>query len=337
MAGIKSLRKIALGDEAVAGTATAATAIWRGEGTLEDTRVMGFPDEDVGLVAPTDRSHVPQLGGALTISGVATFEQLGYIFSAGIKNVITGSTDGGTGSGYVYTYPMPTTCDHTITTYTIEGGDNEQAEEMEYAFVDNFTLEGVAGEPLMLSADWIARQVTTTSFTTALHVPSVESIHVSKGKVYINAAAGSSFGDTQVTNTIEAVTVNVTTGLAGHHKIDGNKYFALTQRDGDNMAVTADLRFEHNSSATAEKEHYRAQTPRKLRMTWHGSHLTTTSRTYTYKTLQIDLRGKWEAFSAIDEQDGNDVVMGTFRCGTDSTGTDYASFLLVADGLTVLP
>ena len=334
MAGIKARRKLQLGDEGVAGTATAATAIWRGEGTLEDTRVMGFPDEDVGLVAPTDRSHVAQLGGALTMTGVAAFEQLGYILSAGIKNVITGAVDG-SGTGYSYTYPMPTTSDHTITTYTIEGGDNEQAEEMEYSFVESFTLEGAAGEPLMASADWVGRQVTSSSYTTSLTIPSVEDILVSKGKVYINAVA-SSFGATQVSNTIEAVTINVATGLAGHHKVDGNKYFALTQRNGDNMAVTADLRFEHNSSATAEKRHQRSQTPRKIRLTWQGSALSTAGTTYTYKTLQIDLRGKWEAFSAIDEQDGNDVVTGTFRSGADTAGTDYAKFVVVADLLTAL-
>ena len=293
---------------------------------------MGFPDEDVGMLAPTDRSNVAQYGGALTMTGVATFEQLGYILSAGIKNVIAGTSSG---SGYVYTYPMPTTSDHTITTYTIEGGDNQEAEEMAYGFVESFTLEGAAGEPLMVSADWVGRQVSTTSFTSALHVPSVEDILVSKGKLYIDTVA-SSFGTTQKSRTLEAVTINVATGLAGHHKIDGNKYFALTQRNGDNMSVTADLRFEHNSTAATEKVHHRAQTARRLRLTWQGSALTTAG-TYTYKTLQIDLRGKWEAFSAIDEQDGNDVVTGTFRCGTDSTGTDFASFVVVTNNVTALP
>lgn len=334
MAGIKSLRRIQLADESALGTATAATAIWRGEGTIEDTQVMNFPDEDVGMVAPMDRSNVSALGGALTMTGPATFQQLGYIFSGGIKNVITAATSDG--SGQVYTYPMPTTCDLTVTTYTIEGGDNQQAEEIEGSFVESFSLEGAAGEALMVSADWVGRQVTTTTFTSALHVPSVEDILVSKGKVYINRIA-SSFGATQISDTIEAITLNVSTGLAGHHKIDGNKYFALTQRNGDNMSVTADLRFEHNASATAEIQHHRSQTARKLRLRWLGASLSTAGSTYTYNTLVIDLRGKWEAFAAIDEQDGNDVVTGTFRCGTDSTGTDFAKFVLVANRLKSLP
>ncbi len=58
MAGIKALRKIQLGREANAGTAVAATAIWRGMGTIEDTREVVVAEEDVGIIMGTEWSVV---------------------------------------------------------------------------------------------------------------------------------------------------------------------------------------------------------------------------------------------------------------------------------------
>src|SRR4030042_1438141 len=102
MAGIKALRKIQLGGETTSGTAVAATALWRGMGTLEDQREIVFPAEDVGFLSGLDRSYVPKLAGAISFEDVeATFEQLPYIFEAGVKTVAAGR-DGTQGAGYVY-------------------------------------------------------------------------------------------------------------------------------------------------------------------------------------------------------------------------------------------
>ena len=117
MAGIKALQRVQLGRETTAGTAVAASTRWRGQGALEDQRQTVFAMEDVGLLIGTDRTYVPQLGGAITMTGDATFEQLPHIFEAGIKSNAA-VADGG-GSGYVYTYLIPTTQGGTVKTYTI--------------------------------------------------------------------------------------------------------------------------------------------------------------------------------------------------------------------------
>jgi len=335
MSGIKALRRIQLGAEITPGTATAASTIWRGLGTIEDTQVMEFPEEDVGLMAPTHRSYISQYGGQLTMDAVpATFEQVGYLFEGGIKSVKTGTADGD-GTGKIYTYPMPTTSDHTITTYTIEGGDNQQAEEMAHCFVESFDLEGNAGEALTMAATWIGRQVTTCSFTGSVSIPPVEEILVSKGKIYIDTA-GASFGTTQVSKTIEHIAIHGVTGLKGRSKIDGSKYYVLTSRDGGAMEATMELRFEHNSTAAAQKEAWRSESAKKIRACFQGSALNTAGTTYTYATLQVDMLGKWESFSSLDEEDGDNVVTGTFRAGADTAGTDYATFVVVNE-LAALP
>jgi len=66
---------------------------------------------------------------------------------------------------YIYTYDCPRQRAY-IKTYTIEGGDNQQAEEMEYSFVNTFTLEGNR-RGWMISSEWFGRQVTNALLQSA--------------------------------------------------------------------------------------------------------------------------------------------------------------------------
>ena len=50
MAGIRALRKLQYGKETTAGTAVAATAVWRGIGTIQDNLETVFPAEDIGIL-----------------------------------------------------------------------------------------------------------------------------------------------------------------------------------------------------------------------------------------------------------------------------------------------
>jgi len=186
MAGVKALRRIQLGIESTGtpGTAVAATTVLRMVGTLEDVREVQFPPEDVGLLSGTDRAYTQKLGAAITTEGVLTFEQSGYIFGAGVQDS-TATTD--TGSGYIYTYTLATSAQNAPFTYTIEGGDDQAAEEAEYCFVKDLTLSGNAGEAWNVSANWFGRQVSTSTFTpsTDATIPTVEDVLFSKTKLYI--------------------------------------------------------------------------------------------------------------------------------------------------------
>lgn len=332
MPGIKLLRKLQLGRETTAGTAVAATTIWRGMGTLEDQREMVFVEEDIGYLSGVDRSYQPKLQAALSMPSVpATFEQLPHILDAAI-GVATPAPDS-TGSGDVYSYAFPTTAAPTLKTYTIEGGDNEAVEEMEYAFVQSFTLEGSAGEALMVSAEWLGRQVAPSAFTTTATLPDVEEILFSKGKLYIDAADGT-IGTTQKSSTLLSATLNANTGNVPVFTADGELFFTFVKTVGSE--ITLDITFEHDGTATAEKAAWRAQTPRLIRLQFEGSTLTTAGD-YTKKTLTIDLAGRWESFAALEDQDGNDVVTGTFRARYNATAALYAEMVVVADDMAALP
>jgi hypothetical protein len=165
--GSKKSRKIQIGAEGTPGQAVPATAILRLNGTIEDETEVIFSEEDVGYLGGTDKSYVGKKGGAITLEGEATFQQLPYILAMCVKNVVTGAADG-EGSDYIYDYPLPTTSKHTVKTYTLESGDSEAVEEMPFTFVPEFTLQGASGEAVKVSANAQGGEVVSSSFTGAL-------------------------------------------------------------------------------------------------------------------------------------------------------------------------
>jgi hypothetical protein len=330
--GIKALRKVQLGKEATSGTAVAATTIWRGLGAIEDRREVKFAEEDVGYLSGVNRAYLPKLLAAITLEGAATFEQLPHILAAGVKSVVTGVADGA-GSGKIYDYLFPTTAANTIKTYTIEGGDDTQEEEMEYSFVEAFKISGKPNEALMVSADYLGRQVAASSFTGALSLVTVEDILFNKGKLYIDAGGGT-IGTTQKTNTFIGMDLSVKTGWIPVFTGDGQLYFTFAK--STLPEVLLDVTFEYDGSATAEIVQFKAGGARLIRCLFQGTALATPGTAYTYKTLRIDLAGTWEKFDKIDEIDGNDVVTGRFRARYHSAASLFADIIVVNE-VTALP
>lgn len=333
MPGIQALRRLQLGAETTAGTIVAATTIWRGIGTIEDQRETVFPDEHVGIISGIDRSYVPRLAGGLEFESVpATFEQILHILEAGVHSLGVGTVDTG-GSGRIWSYALPVSTQNTPQTYTIEGGDDQQAEVMEHAFLTEFSLEGNAGEAVMITATWAGRQVADSGFTGDVPLPVVEEILFSRGKLFIDAVS-SSAGTTPAAHTWLAFSLNADTGFEPVYTGDGELFFSFVKQT--RPEITLDVTFEHDSIGVAEKNAWRNQTPRLIRLLFEGSAFTTAGSSYANKTLILDLPGKWESFDALGEQNGNDILTGTFRVGYDPTA-GHAGRLVVANTLASLP
>jgi hypothetical protein len=325
MAGSRALRKLQGGRETTSGTAVASTWIWRGTGVIKDNREVIFPEEDVGILGGTDRSYIARQWSELAMPAVeSTFEQLPYIFEAGVKAVQTGTVDTG-GSGYVYTYTASTTSQNTTNTYTIEGGDDQQAEEFDYGFVKHFNLSGDGQGALMVSADWTGQATSNTTFTGAISIPTVEEIIVNDGSLYIDNSGGT-IGSTAVSNTLFGIDLDWTTGLQEFWAVDGSLDFSLTKFTRDDIVLT--MTYEHNASAVTEKANYRSGATRLVRLLFQGSALTT-SGTFTNKTLRIDLAGVYEDWSVLEDQDGNDVVTATLRVRYSPTDALKAQAVVV--------
>lgn len=335
MAGTRALAKVQMGREATAGTAVAATTIWRGGiGFIEDpSEIMTFGVEEfVGIITGTNRTSKPKVEAVLSMdSGPATYEQFPHILEAGIRTVTP--TADGVGSGKIYTYTIPTTSTPTIKTYTIETGDNQQASEMEYSFVESFSLEGASGEAIMMSADWRGRQKTSTTFTGALSIPAVDEILFQNGKLYINDVS-SAFGTTLISSTLLSMSLSYTTGLMAKWPMSGNAYFDFVQFT--RPEITLDMTFEHDGTAVAEEGKWKNETPRAIRIEFTGPAVATPGTTYSNKTLRLDLPGVYTSVSAIGETDGNDTLDFSFRVAYDATLATAGSIVVVNE-LSALP
>ena len=333
MAGVKGLRKIQFGIETTgaSGTAVAATAVMRYTGMIEDARTVVFPEETVGVLGGTDRMYVPQYLAKCNIQGEATYEQLPYFFQAAFH--LTASSADGVGTDKIWEWNAPTTSIPELATYTIETGDNQEAEEMEYSFVTDFTLSGKYGEAWMMDSNWTGRQATVAAFTGALTPPTVESCLFGKTKLYIDASTATA-GTTVKSNTLLEASLKVTTGWVPVFTADGALYFSFVKNIGPE--ITLDITFEHDAIGAAQKVAWRAGTPQVIRLLCEGTSVATQGTLYTYKSLIVDLWGKWEKIEAIDEIDGNDVVKGTFR-GRYMVDPGKFCTVTVANELTTLP
>lgn len=409
--GIKAFRKFQLGKESTAalGTKVKATAIWRGEGTYKNDQLVVTPVEDIGIAIDTDRGYIPSKGGTFTLQPTpATFEQIGYPLAMGIKNVTTGTSDS-TGSGFVYTYPLPTSSKNTIANYSLEGGDDREVEFGQYAYAESIRLSGKYREAVMMSAILKSRanepvnftgatvsfstaspgvitdsgngfgifpsttfavkvsnsasndgtynmatgttaSLTLTSgtfvlessgstvtiaqtFTPSIAIPTVEEIIFNKGKLYIDDTTGT-IGATQKSNTFLSFDLDLQTGWKGQASGDGRLDFAFAKYT--KASWTLKVTFEHEGTATAEKKKWTNKTPRLVRIKVEGAALTTAGGVYTYKTLIIDVPGIWTDFTALENDDGNDTVTGTFKGGYDVTAA-LGGQIVVVNQLSALP
>jgi hypothetical protein len=333
MAGRRSLRKIQIGRESTAGTGVAATSIWRGTGTILDNREQQRVSQDVGIVGGTDEVNQTMLGGALSVSQTpATFEQFLHVLEASIKTA-TPAADGA-GTDFIYTYAFPTTSANTIKTYTIEGGDDTQEEEMTYCFVKDWTLQGSGRTAWQLSANWQGREVTLSTFTGALALPAVNYMNFGMSKVYIDAVGGT-FGTTIKANTLRGANIKCVSGVEAKDTADGRLDFSFAQGGQDYM-LTGQLEFEHDAIALANKVDWRAMTARKLQIKIEGTTAFATPGTaYSVPTCILNLPLKWSNFEKIGEANGNDIVTGSFFSAYNITVAAGPVVIVAAELATV--
>lgn len=327
---------IQMGREATPGTAVPATTIHRGTGMVEDGLKTVFPDENVGIAMRGDRAYIPELGAMIKFNeNPATFEQIMHEFEASLANVGTGVADG-VGTGKIYDYPFPTTTPLEITdikTYTLEGGDNAQCEEAEYAVVEEWELKGSVNEPWKKTSSWFARQLTPTNYTGALSLVAVEEMLFNNTKLFIDTPS-SGFGNTQVSNQLLSASIKGKTGWHPRATASGALYFSHAEWTASEMSITAELSFLHDSSMISEKAHWRAKTARLVQLLCEGKPLGTAG-TYSKKTMKINLPGKWEKFGALEVDKGASMAKGTFVVRYNSTAASAGGITIVNEVASV--
>lgn len=332
--GIRALRKLqfARNVDSDSGDAIPATTIWRGTGTLEDARDLHFIAEDVGILSGTDRTNTSALNAKLALDATpATYEQLPHILEMNVQTA-TPTSDSGNGSGWIYNYVIPTTAGNTIKPYSIQGGDNIQAEVANFMHGTDFTLSGEEQKEWMMSSNLFGRTVVPTTFTPGLVIPAVDELNFGQTKLYIDPDSNS-WGTTLFSNTLLQASLKYTSGLIPKFTADGQLYFSWVQTTMPDIVLTMTL--EHDSGSVTEKANWRNELPRLIRLLNQGPALTTPG-IYTYKTMIIDLAGKWLKFTKIGERNGNDVYETTFQGRYNATQASSGRILVVNE-LSVLP
>jgi hypothetical protein len=334
---ITNSRKLQIGLESTKGTAVPATAIWRGPVTsIQDDREVIHPEEHVGLLILPNRTYTRAYGATYAMPQTeATFEQLPYILSAGVDDLVEGVANGGTTNGYVYAYPFATTtAAAAIKTYTLEAGNSQQAYEVEYALVDEFTLSGNAGEAVMVEATWKGRQRTKCTYTADLTLSTVEEVQFGKGKIYLNASGGT-IGQTQLEKTWLGFKLNVKTGWVLVKTGDGSLYPTFEKYIG--AKITGSLIVEYDTTGVALEDDFAAGSTHLMRMRFLGAALTGTGGTYTTKALDIDAPVVFDKINTLDSKDGNDTIQVDFTAVYSASDTPTYPSITVCNLLSALP
>jgi hypothetical protein len=334
MSGVIPLSKVQIGRESTLGTEVDASDILRVEGAfLRDAREIQVIPENVGYLVDLDRTAIPALAAGLAIpDNAATFEQILHILEMGIRTV--SPAQDGAGSGWIYTYNLPTTAQLTPKTYTIEGGDDQQAQVMEGAYCESFTIKGSVKEALKFSAEIIGRQTTNTTFTAGLSVPTVDEMLFQKCELYIGDVANG-FGNANdlLSDTLLGFTLNVKTGYVGRFTANGNLYYSYLKQV--KPEITLELMLEHNAASVLEITDGRNETARAVRILCEGPAVTTPGTTYSYKTFIIDLGGKYTVIPAVEDDEGSSILNFTLTGLYNSTLASMGKFIDVCEDSTL--
>lgn len=335
--GRKEQRSLRIRAEITPGTPTAPRFLFRGlvDG-IDDQRDPVIREEQIGIFGGSDDSYIPKLMAELPIPETeATFEQLpSFLMMCGLGTSgggnRAGSAQGASGSSVVFTLPVPARTAPVTYSYTCETGDSEDpggangwAEVMEYALCKELTLTFNGGEGMKMQATLFGRQGTATNalgtFSNAGTLVLVETILSSRGSFWLTPVSiGSTFGTGQVTaGNILAGEIKITPKWTPKHPVDaGVLYFHTAVFTG--IDIEGELTLENQISGTygaagsaGQKEKWRAQESQLLQARWNGGAIAE-GTTYTSKALVVQLPMKWTKFEPLDDQDGNDIVVGKF-------------------------
>lgn len=324
-----SNNKIQLGRESTPGTAVAATTIWRGPfAMLEDGRDRKTVEEQIGAFMQAERTYDGKLLAKWGMpSAPLTFEQVLHILEGGVKT----ATPSGVGPyTYTYNYPYTGTSVNTVKTYTIEGGSatiTGDVQKMEYSFVEEFEFSGKYGEAWMMQSNWLGRQLTQTSFTAALSVPTVEEVLFNKTQLYLDASGGT-IGTTLKAGVLVEANVKVKTGLIVVPVANGQLYFQAYKWTQPEITFSLTVELEDTVGLVAsERAIYAAGGTRLIRLKSLGG---------GSKSFQIDMAAKYDAIGNYDNNDGNTTV--TLEGHAVASAADSLSFTTtVINTLSAVP
>ena len=231
MAANRAFSKFQYGKESTRGTAVAATKMLLAQikGIPVD-RKPKFIEDALGVRARSARSAIYQylVEDTLTIPDLYT-QCLPLFFSCGLKGNVSASEQTPSQTDYKWTFLPNMTSDNSPDTITLEMGDDTQAFEIEYAMFRRLKFAGdipqdAGAAPITLEADYFGRQVTPTTFTAALSIPTATTLSAKAARL-TKDATWANRGNTEVANILRGFELELLTGTHNKHMGSSNKYF----------------------------------------------------------------------------------------------------------------
>ena len=314
---------VQMGRESAAGTAVAATTIWRGPfGAPEDTRIRKIKEEDVGTLVAAELAYDTRLGATLAMpSTELTFEQVTHLLEAGIMT----ATPSGAGP-YTRAYSLPLSTARTIKTYTLEAGNVlAPADNMEipYGFVSEMELSGKVDEAWMMSATWLGQRWVASTLTSALSVPAVEPALFGKTRFYVDDSGGT-LGTTQISAMLLEATVKIETGIQFVPMGNGGLYPVAHKYVKPAGTFTLAYELEETTGVSfvaAERAKWQAGSGRLIRLDVPGSSAS--------RNFRMDFFAIYDKFGAYENSDGNVSVKVEGHFGYSATDTLFMTATVI--------
>lgn len=337
--GINRLNRLQWVREVTPGTPVGtATTRWRGAGSmLDDQRRIEEIDEWMGIIEGADRTSVVQLLGMIALADTPlTAEQVQYLMVMGMGGPTTGAADG-VGTDKIYVTNIPTTTKPTTTSYTLQGGDDFEVEQMEYTVCTKISLKGAMGQTVKMGGSLMGRQVARLAggFTAAA-IPAVGEFPCQLGKLYMDAIGGA-YGATQVSTTLLAWNVDLELKWQPTFTMDGNLYYAYPSYVGHK--ITGGLTYLHDTpsgGASGALFDFRNQTPKLMRIDLSGDAVATPGTLYSTKKLLIDLPIKLLNPGPVGNDSGNNMYQFKFRSRYNTTAGNAGKFTVVNENTTLI-
>ena len=327
--GIKELRSIRLKRETTSGVKVIPRFLWRGAGDMpDDAREVMEIEEQIGIIGGSNRTVIPRLAGQISFASTeATFEQLSdLLLAAGLGTTTIGGAYQGTvlgaGSSCLQELVFPSSQTFPVVSYTIEAGNNVEAEVLPYAIVTSFSIGGAGGEPLRYSADWSARYTDRTnnsgSFSAVGTIPDVETILASRGSIWLSDTPTDWGTGLVPAGNILSFEMSVESQWEWKYGVDSGTTYpyraVLTSQ-----AISGQFTFEHQIDGTfgaagtaGIKQRWRDQVAQLMQIEFVGGTIANGSAGYTNKKLLIRLPIKYIQIGGLDDQNGNDIIQASW-------------------------
>jgi hypothetical protein len=326
-----------IGKETARGTAVAATnRLMLDSLSVDPGATTHKPTPAVGTLVRSGPTSITRKFAQMKAAGPLSFEQILYYLEMGVMGGVVGVGTAPT----VWTFNPTELVDPAPTTFTIERRLKDMLAtpgyddiEMEYCFARKLTFKGAEGEEAVweIDADIVGRQVSASTLTGSIAVPSVEEILVQNTSLWINDT-WAALGTTQVVGQIIDFTLNFDTGLFARFTPDGNLYFSkysFAGSPGIAKGASLDITMWVDTQMALERTAAKAAATRFVRLKATGS---------SAREVDIDMAVQHENgdIAEVGTKEGQHIVNLKLVPLYDATGA--AHFKAVAKNLlTVLP